>query len=167
MRFYANCIGIFYANGLEKRLAYGYDFSSVKRRMTMRFLIVVLMCSPFMLYGGTEESREIQLRIQPIGQVSVEKQSNSKHKLANSVIKTEAGQKIYEQHCIVCHGEGLAGAPKFRNEHDWKPRLADKTLNDLLASSIKGLNAMPEKGTCLKCSDEELKAALSYMLPQS
>jgi cytochrome c5 len=36
----------------------------------------------------------------------------------------------------------------------------------LVASSIKGLNAMPAKGTCFKCMDEDLKAAISYMLPK-
>jgi cytochrome c5 len=83
------------------------------------------------------------------------------------VSKTQKGQEIYEHTCVVCHQNGLAGAPRFRNEKDWKPRLKDRTLNDLVASSIKGLNAMPEKGTCIKCSDEDLKAALSYMLPSS
>lgn len=81
--------------------------------------------------------------------------------------KNEPGKDTYEHYCIVCHREGLAGAPKFRDEHDWKPRLSERKLDELLASSIKGLNAMPVKGTCIKCSDEDLKAAISYMLPKS
>lgn len=86
---------------------------------------------------------------------------------AEVIEKKEQGQEIYEQYCIVCHRDGLAGAPKFRNEQDWKPRLAGRKLDDLAASSIKGLNAMPAKGTCIKCSNDDLKAAISYMLPKS
>jgi len=108
----------------------------------------------------------MQLRIQPVGEVSVQGQADNK--MTNNVAtKTEPGEETYQQYCIVCHRDGLAGAPKFRNEQDWKPRLAGKTLDDLLASSIKGLNAMPAKGTCIKCSDDDLRAAISYMLPKS
>ncbi|MGB5729137.1 MAG: c-type cytochrome [Thiogranum sp.] len=37
----------------------------------------------------------------------------------------------------------------------------------MLATAVSGLNAMPPKGTCADCSDEELKAAIEYMLSQS
>lgn len=76
------------------------------------------------------------------------------------------GQAIYEQHCVVCHQDGIAGAPKFRNEADWKPRLAQKNLDELTASAIKGLNAMPAKGTCPECIDAEIRAAVDYMVPK-
>jgi cytochrome c5 len=59
------------------------------------------------------------------------------------------GQTIYEQHCSVCHQDGIAGAPKFRDPSDWKTRLTDQTIETLTAQAIKGLNAMPAKGTCL------------------
>lgn len=106
------------------------------------------------------ERQKIQLRLQPIGQVLVDADKAP-------VVKKEPGQDVFEHYCTVCHKEGLAGAPRFQNEQDWKPRLAGRTLDDLVASSIKGLNAMPQKGTCLKCSEEDLKAAISYMLPKS
>ena len=133
----------------------------------MKWFSFVLMCSSFALYSGAKDRQETQLRIQPVGEVSVQSQSSSKFKSVQLVVKKESGKKIYIHYCGMCHKKGLAGAPKFRNKYDWKPRLAEKTFNDLFSSLIKGLNAMPEKGACLKCSNEELKAALSYMLPQS
>lgn len=82
------------------------------------------------------------------------------------VVKKEQGKDTYEQFCVVCHKDGLAGAPRFRNEEDWQPRLAKKKIEDLLRSSKTGLNAMPMKGSCIQCSDEDLKAAITYMLPK-
>jgi cytochrome c5 len=29
---------------------------------------------------------------------------------------------------------------------------------------LNGLNAMPPKGTCMSCSEDELKAAMNYLL---
>lgn len=131
----------------------------------MKFYAVLLLsCFAFALYANDAiERQEIQLRIQPIGQVTVQTENT----VIEAAPKKEPGQKIYEQYCTVCHQGGLAGAPKFRNEQDWKPRLVGRTIEDLVTSSIKGLNAMPAKGTCFKCSEDDLKAAISYMLPRS
>ncbi|WP_454782779.1 c-type cytochrome [Legionella sp. WA2022007384] len=135
--------------------------------MRLQFLILFFCCS-FVLYASDEsQQREIQLRIQPVGKVTVQGQTQTDNKAVSNVETKESGHETYHQYCIVCHRDGLAGAPKFRNEQDWKPRLVKRELNDLLASSIKGLNAMPAKGTCIKCNDEDLKAAISYMLPKS
>ena len=50
----------------------------------------------------------------------------------------------------------------MKNAADWAPRLAKG--NDALWKSITtGLNAMPPKGSCVTCSDDELHAALGYM----
>ncbi|KTD44796.1 c-type cytochrome [Legionella parisiensis] len=136
--------------------------------MKWQFLISLFCCS-LTLYASDElQQQEIQLRIQPVGKVTVEGQAQVDNKtMSDTATKTEPGQETYQQYCIVCHRDGLAGAPKFRNDQDWKPRLSGRELNDLLASSIKGLNAMPSKGTCIKCNDDDLKAAISYMLPKS
>lgn len=81
--------------------------------------------------------------------------------------KNERGKVIYDQFCIVCHQDGVLGAPQIGVEKDWKPRLSGRKVDDLLGSVIKGLNAMPAKGTCYECSDDELQAAIQFMLPKS
>jgi len=35
-----------------------------------------------------------------------------------------------------------------------------------MAITMSGLNAMPMKGTCMNCSDDELRDAVTYMLDQ-
>ncbi len=125
---------------------------------------ILLSCFSLTLYANEEKDRqEIQLRIQPVGQVFIKNEVNS----TEVALKKESGKETYEQYCTVCHRDGLAGAPRFRNKKDWKSRLNGKTLDALVASSIKGLNAMPSKGTCIKCNEQDLKAAIKYMLPRS
>lgn len=137
----------------------------------MRLNVVMLLAFfPFSLFAidGTR-LQEIQQRIQPVGQVHVQDPGEvpTPTEIGNKVTtETKQGQAIYEQHCIVCHRDGLVGAPKLQDEKDWKPRLAGRTIEDLVAASIKGLNAMPPKGTCSECNDADLKAAIQYMQPK-
>ncbi len=74
----------------------------------------------------------------------------------------DIGKKLYTEKCSACHAAGVAGAPKFHNKDDWAPRLANG-IDALVASAKKGKNAMPPMGTCMDCSDADLKAAIEYM----
>ncbi len=74
-------------------------------------------------------------------------------------------KNIYEQHCIICHQNGVAGAPKYRDGASWKSRIGQRDIDALVASAIKGKNAMPPKGTCQECTDSDIKAAIEYMVP--
>lgn len=138
----------------------------------MRFIFyLTLLTLPLSIKAFEPLNRQqIEARIKPIGQVQVAKEDtlaeNSKPAATVSA-KEDSGKAIYEQVCSVCHRDGVAAAPKFRNEADWKPRLDKKTIDELVASATKGLNAMPVKGTCVECTDEELKNAIQYMLPRS
>lgn len=72
------------------------------------------------------------------------------------------GKKLYESVCITCHSIGLAGAPKFGDKASWEPFI--KTgLDTMLKNAINGVNAMPPRGGS-QASDEELKAAIQYMV---
>ena len=75
------------------------------------------------------------------------------------------GQKIYQASCQACHAAGVAGAPKPGDKEAWAPRIA-KGNDALLSSVTNGLNAMPPKGTCMSCSEDELRAAVEYMVGQ-
>jgi len=76
------------------------------------------------------------------------------------------GQKIYKQSCQACHANGVANAPKPGDKAAWAPRIATG-IDAMLATAKKGKGAMPPKGTCMGCSDDELKAAIEYMVSQS
>ncbi|MGB5473139.1 MAG: c-type cytochrome [Gammaproteobacteria bacterium] len=86
--------------------------------------------------------------------------------VANSAVQAADAEGIYNTKCMACHATGAANAPKLGDKEAWAPRIA--MGNDaLLASAIKGKNAMPPKGTCMECSDDDLAAVIDYMISKS
>lgn len=72
---------------------------------------------------------------------------------------------IYRDYCAVCHSSGWQGAPIANDANDWQARV--EAGADTMFKNVKnGLNGMPAMGTCMDCTDEELKAAIADMLPQ-
>lgn len=76
-----------------------------------------------------------------------------------------SGKTIVQTFCASCHGTGAAGAPKMGNKDDWAPRLA-KGTDTLVKHATEGFNAMPPKGLCMDCSNEEIRAAVEYLIAQ-
>ena len=68
----------------------------------------------------------------------------------------------YNKSCAVCHASGAANAPKTGDAAAWEPRLA-KGMDVMVQSVANGLNAMPPKGMCFDCSDEDYKALIEFM----
>lgn len=68
----------------------------------------------------------------------------------------------YARSCQICHASGAANAPKTADAAAWEPRLA-KGMDVLVQSVNNGLNAMPPKGMCMDCSDDEIQALIEYM----
>lgn len=73
------------------------------------------------------------------------------------------GEAIYNQACMACHMTGAAGAPIKGDEVAWAERL-EQGMDTLYAHSIDGIGAMPPKGGHANLSDEEVKAAVDFML---
>ena len=74
------------------------------------------------------------------------------------------GKAIYDDYCFSCHTPGLNGAPRIGDEEVWTARLA-QGREALLQSTIEGTQpAMPPRGICFECSDEELDEAIDYMI---
>ena len=55
------------------------------------------------------------------------------------------------------------GAPKYASLEDWAPRI-DLGIDNLTKSAIAGKGGMPARGTCMDCSDNEIKLTVQYML---
>ncbi len=74
-----------------------------------------------------------------------------------------AGKATFDAVCSVCHGAGVAGAPKFADKAAWAPRI--KTgIEALYASALKGKGAMPPKGGNPALADADVKAVVDYMV---
>ncbi|MBI4356551.1 MAG: cytochrome c5 family protein [Gammaproteobacteria bacterium] len=79
--------------------------------------------------------------------------------------ETNIGQTRYQTLCISCHGMGVSGAPRLVAA-DWKER-RKKGIEALLSNATQGIKAMPPKGTCMQCTQAELKATIAYMLKEA
>lgn len=108
----------------------------------------------------SSERAQIEERIKPVGHVRLVGQAKENNQALS-------GQMIYEKHCIICHRDGIAGAPRFEQEADWTARMTGRNIDNLVTSAIQGINAMPAKGTCGECSDDDIKQAIEYMLPKN
>ncbi|VVE03091.1 c-type cytochrome [Pandoraea anhela] len=75
----------------------------------------------------------------------------------------DAGKKLYDTVCMACHASGVLNAPKFGDKAAWAPRIATG-IDTLHTAAIKGLNAMPPKGGAAGASDDDVKAAVDYMV---
>ena len=78
------------------------------------------------------------------------------------------GTEVFENVCKVCHGPGLAGAPKAGDKAAWAPRLAQGKAT-LYEHALKGFSskpnvAMPAKGARADVSDDLIKQAVDHMI---
>jgi cytochrome c5 len=78
----------------------------------------------------------------------------------------QSGESVYDQFCSACHRLGIADAPVLGDTEAWAPRLA-QGMDTLWDHTLNGIGAMPAKGACATCSDDELRAALDYMVGES
>ncbi len=78
------------------------------------------------------------------------------------VLAADAGVKLYESNCKVCHDAGLLNAPKYGDAAAWAPRLA-KDKETLYMHSAKGFNKMPAQAVD-GVTEAQVKAAVDYML---
>lgn len=78
------------------------------------------------------------------------------------VLAADAGAKLYEAQCKMCHEGGLLDAPKFGDKTDWAPHLV-KDIDTLHMHSAKGFNKMPAQASDT-VSEAQVHAAVDYMV---
>jgi cytochrome c5 len=83
----------------------------------------------------------------------------------NQAAAAADGKTVYGQTCAACHASGLAGAPKVGDKAAWAPRTG-AGKGALLGSVVKGKGAMPPKAGNASLTEEDIGAAIDYMLEQ-
>lgn len=78
------------------------------------------------------------------------------------------GEQIFNHFCVNCHAlKPLIplAAPRIGIDADWQGRIT-QGIELLLQHTDEGLNAMPARGGCFECTNEQLVLAIIYMLPK-
>lgn len=84
---------------------------------------------------------------------------------ANEEVAAFDVEAKYQMSCFACHGSGAAGAPMLGDAEAWAARM-EKGMDTVMVNVISGVNAMPPKGMCMDCSDENLRSLVDYMVSQ-
>jgi cytochrome c5 len=69
----------------------------------------------------------------------------------------------YDQYCAMCHNTGMANAPRLGDEAHWTARVAEVGLAVITTNAITGINAMPARGMCATCTDEQIGEIVQYL----
>jgi cytochrome c5 len=114
-------------------------------------------------------------RVAPAGQEAVAGQDNSALAIkapagagpATAMAVPKDGKELFTQVCSVCHGAGIAGAPKAGDKAAWGPRIAEGKPT-LYQHALNGYNgktgAMPAKGGRTDLPDALIKQGVDYMV---
>ena len=128
--------------------------------MKKRTLVLALLSCALMTHAGAEDKNtdDIKARIAPVGKVYLAG--------AESAVAAPAGprtaEQVYQVACFACHGTGALDAPK-KGDAAWKPRL-EQGFEVLKKHAIEGIRAMPPRGACADCTDDEIGDAIKFMI---
>lgn len=126
-----------------------------------------------MQLNDPEYQAAVNARIEPLGSVVLDGEVIEDPGVT-AVTEAEAapalmsGPQVYNAACLACHGGGIGGAPKTGVAADWTARIAQgrEMLNDRAINGFQGAGFMPPKGGRVDLSDEEIIAAVDYLVEQ-
>jgi cytochrome c5 len=141
----------------------------LKSRFSKLALLVLGLAMAGSLWAQQTRDQQIAERLQAVGNVCVAGTECAPGASGATAVVAQAGngfsvQGAYEQYCAMCHTSGMAGAPLLHDESHWSARLEEVGFDEILQNSITGINAMPPRGMCMDCSDEELAELVEYLM---
>jgi cytochrome c5 len=127
-------------------------------------LVYGVTAARFQVLDAKSQSQEaVAARVAPVGKLTLT--GDAVVAAAPASTAADPGEAVYKKVCTACHATGAAGAPLLGDKAAWEPRVG-QGLDGLLAVAIAGKGAMPPRGSCPNCSDEDLRVAIVYMLAQ-
>lgn len=168
----ASASGVNWSMVIGLTLIFGWIVYSIAEYVAYRVNMPMAAAAP--------EPNTLENRIKPIGQVRLVGQAQpviasapamsaaapAAEVAAAPAAEKPLGERIYSSACFACHGTGAAGAPKLGDQAAWTPRSA-QGMAVLMQHATNGFNAMPARGGNAALTDDELKAAITYMLERA
>jgi len=148
--------------------AYPREDHDVIKRIVFSVLALGLAVGALAVDLTDAQRAAIEERIKPVGENCMLGDSSCGGAAASASAGPRSGEEVFNAACTACHSTGAAGAPKYGDVAAWAPRIA-KGIDALHQSGINGLpgTGMIAKGGCMNCSDEEVMAAVDYMVAGS
>ena len=137
-------------------------------RTVFSILAILLATSAFAVELSDRQRAEIEERIAPVGEVCLQGDTSCGGAAVAASSGPRSGEDVYNSACMACHTTGAGGAPMLGDVAAWADRIA-KGNDALYASGVDGVpgTGMIAKGGCMNCSDEEIHAAVDYMVAGS
>ena len=137
-------------------------------RMIFATMALGLALSAAAVELSDKQRADIEARIKPVGEVCLQGDTSCGGAVVAANAGPRSGEDVYNAACMACHASGVAGAPMQGDVTAWADRIA-KGTDVLYASGVNGVagTGMIAKGGCMSCSDEEIHAAVDFMIAGS
>jgi len=143
---------------------------SIQRRLALVAAAVFALLATWGASAQSAQEQALVERIRPVGEVCLEGDSACAAPVAAVASGPRTGEQVYGAACVACHDTGAGGAPKTGVAADWADRIAqgaDTMLQHAIAGFTGSKGMMPPRGTCMNCSDEEIRLAVEYIVSKS
>ncbi len=156
------------------------------RNFTFILIMLALLMATFMslgiIFGGFTESpakvtAAVMKNTEPVGQMRMQGDEPEAVFVVEESATTatgggeHVGKTVYEGLCVACHGSGIPGIPQLGDVDAWAPRIeqGNAMLHDRAINGYTGNSGMPmpARGGDPSLSDDDVKAAVDYMVANS
>ena len=140
--------------------------------LTILIAILSNVFATYSLHPSEQYREEIQKResqrTKPVANINLASNPTIKQvvPIAITTSSTLSGEEVYKTVCMSCHTSGVAGAPVIGKNNEWEQRIA-KGIKLLYLNAINGIGVMPAKGGATNLSDDNIKAAVDYIISKS
>jgi cytochrome c5 len=142
--------------------------NNVMTRIALSLAALALAFSAAAVEMTDQQRAAIEERIKPVGEVCLQGDSECGGAATAVASGPRSGEEVFNAACMACHSTGAGGAPVVGDVAAWADRIA-KGMDVLYAAGVNGVpgTGMIAKGGCMNCSDEEVNAAVDYMVAGS
>ena len=155
------------------------------RNFALVLVVLAVLMVTFMFLGGliggsddasTSDAAVVMENTAPVAKVQIEGDEPEAPATSESteVAAAEgdnAGKGAYDSICVACHGSGIPGIPQLGDAAAWAPRIeqGSDTLYERAINGYTGSSGMPmpAKGGNPSLSDDDVKAAVDYIVANS